>query len=430
MSAEEFWAQHAQSALNKSMANNAVKRQEVGVSGSFLGDIKPQADGANGLKYNLTPDVIESIFKTYPAVKRKHQDHVPVKMSESEFWTKFFQSHYFHRDRVHGHGVKDIFTECAKDDDKTIKAQLQVGVNDKVANLAEFSDSTIHENYGGGLETPSGSKIGGTASNIVHQNIIKRFNQHSIMVMKATEPPVPSAATDSAATVSSENNKASEKTKDSASSSNGVAAGESSRKRLRDKVTYEDLEAPAEKKMAVLNLTKVERYLNGPTLASSTDYLNREEIQKSRATLQSLLTPFETGTSLYTLTSDKAVNALIDLSPGGSLMQASRQEAIIAEQCPESVQAELKQLYGSLCELSRHFWGCFPPTTPQLKEKTGKMYDTLKKFQQVKLRPFENELARAYSSMSSPLTNHINQMLEAIFRKYATWKQKKIPSIK
>ena len=110
-------------------------------------------------------------------------------------------------------------------------------------------------------------------------------------------------------------------------------------------------------------------------------------------------------------------------------MQASRQDAI-AEQCPESVQAELKQLYGSLCELSRHFWGCFPPTTPALREKTRKMYDTLRKFQQVKLRPFENELARAYSSMSSPLTNHINQMLEAIFSKYAAWKQKKIPTIK
>ena len=30
-------------------------------------DVKPQADGCNGLKYNLTSDIIESIFKTYPA---------------------------------------------------------------------------------------------------------------------------------------------------------------------------------------------------------------------------------------------------------------------------------------------------------------------------------------------------------------------------
>ena len=71
---------------------------KVGVAGSFLAEIKPQADGANGLKYNLTPDIIESIFKTYPAVKKKHTENVPTgKLSEQEFWTKFFQSHYFHR---------------------------------------------------------------------------------------------------------------------------------------------------------------------------------------------------------------------------------------------------------------------------------------------------------------------------------------------
>lgn len=30
-------------------------------------DIRPQTDGCNGLRYNLTADIIESIFRTYPA---------------------------------------------------------------------------------------------------------------------------------------------------------------------------------------------------------------------------------------------------------------------------------------------------------------------------------------------------------------------------
>lgn len=88
------------------------------------------------------------------------------------------------------------------------------------------------------------------------------------------------------------------------------------------------------------------------------------------------------------------------------------------------VRTRLHQLYVSLGELSRHFWACFPPTTPELKTKVAEMHDTLQKFQSVRLKPFENEVARAYASMSSPLTNHINHMLEAIFRKYAAWKQK------
>lgn len=44
-------------------------------------------------------------------------EHVPIKLSETDFWTKFFQSHYFHRDRIHA-GNKDLFTECAKLDDQ------------------------------------------------------------------------------------------------------------------------------------------------------------------------------------------------------------------------------------------------------------------------------------------------------------------------
>ena len=80
-------------------------------------------------------------------------------------------------------------------------------MSDRFANIAAFSDSTIDECYGTGeAEASSGSKYGkggggtagvgaASAANIVHQNIIKRFNQHSIMVMKATdkaqEPPPP-----------------------------------------------------------------------------------------------------------------------------------------------------------------------------------------------------------------------------------------------
>lgn len=101
-------------------------------------------------------------------------------MSESDFWTKFFQSHYFHRDRINA-GTKDLFTECAKIDDQELKKELQSGINDPLVDITSFEDQSLDENYGGGS-----SKSDKASGNIVHQSMIKRFNQHSIMVLKAS----------------------------------------------------------------------------------------------------------------------------------------------------------------------------------------------------------------------------------------------------
>lgn len=174
LTSDEFWSTHAKQYTLKLNA----QRQDIGVSAAFLADIKPQADGCNGLKYNLTKDVIECIFKTYPAVKRKHSEHVPAKLTESEFWTKFFQSHYFHRDRIMG-GTKDLFTECGKIDDQALKKAVAESAGDVLLDLRSFVDNSLDEGYGGAPSDINGVNSG----HIVHQNMIKRFNQHSTMVL-------------------------------------------------------------------------------------------------------------------------------------------------------------------------------------------------------------------------------------------------------
>ena len=124
------------------------------------------------------------------------------------------------------------------------------------------------------------------------------------------------------------------------------------------------------------------------------------------------------------LSARNAVSVLNDLSPGGKLMKSSTQESL-AEQYPSSVHQDLKQLYSALSELLRHFWACFspkPPSSTQMVSKAEKMRETLHKFQMVKLRQFENELARQYSSGPN-ITLHLNQMLAAAYRKFDTWKK-------
>lgn len=149
LTSEEFWATHAKDyALLAVSGTGKPSKQDIGVSGAFLADIKPQTDGCNGFRYNLTGDIIECIFKTYPAVKRKHGENVPAKMPESEFWTKFFQSHYFHRDRIAG-ATRDLFAECGRIDDQALKADVAKGAGDPLLDLRlfEVSLNTIYNPY-------------------------------------------------------------------------------------------------------------------------------------------------------------------------------------------------------------------------------------------------------------------------------------------
>ena len=52
-------------------------------------------------------------------------------------WTKDEQD-VMVRDRVHAQGTKDLFTECARADDKAIKRRLEGGVEETLADIPNF----------------------------------------------------------------------------------------------------------------------------------------------------------------------------------------------------------------------------------------------------------------------------------------------------
>lgn len=62
---------------------------------------------------------------------------------------------------------------------------------------------------------------------------------------------------------------------------------------------------------------------------------------------------------------------------------------LIAELIPKDLEKELRNVYVCTCELLRHFWRSFPPTTPQLEEKAIRMHEALHRFHSAKLKPFE-----------------------------------------
>jgi transcription initiation factor TFIIH subunit 1 len=407
VSSEEFWAQHASQYTQK----QKQQPQDIGVSGAFLADIKPQTDGCNGLKYNITPDIIECIFKTYPAVKKKYVENVPAKLSESQFWTKFFQSHYFHRDRKYAES-KDLFTECGKIDDQEMKRDIQTGVDDPLVNITEFEDKTLDEGYG--VANEKMNVITGTVS----QAMIKRFNQHSIMVLKATKK-VSEAAEAEAKNAPKQNGSVGDLEKPE----EGHVA---KKKRIQSKITYDDLDAAGSSTGVSgpsLTLSKVERYLHGPMPDTNIEQLNPNETSAVLRSVVHETKQWQVRHSSSSLVSPAAaVGALGELSPGGALMRGF-QEQSLAQLVPSDIENEVRNLYLALCELLSHFWKCFPPNTPNLEQKAVKMHEALHRYHTAKLKPFEDKLIRELSPLSHHLTKHLNQLLNAAYQKFSNWQK-------
>ncbi|KAI5955406.1 TFB1 [Candida margitis] len=64
---------------------------------NVLSTIKPVATSDNQVNVNVTRDTINEIFDIYPIIKKAFTDLVPQKLSEGEFWSRFFNSKLFRR---------------------------------------------------------------------------------------------------------------------------------------------------------------------------------------------------------------------------------------------------------------------------------------------------------------------------------------------
>lgn len=446
LTSEEFWKIHGKDLENQKSTSS---KQEIGVSGAFLSEIRPVTDGCNGLKYNLTVEIIECVFKAYPAVKKKHLECVPAKLSESEFWTKFFQSHYFHRDRITA-GLKDVFVDCGKMDDSALRKEVRNYLGDPLLDLGRFGDNTIEEGFCS--SNSNDQKADNAGANIVHQSIIKRFNQHSFMVLKSCQ--------EKPATVTSgEEKKAEEKDK----KTNGtvdVVDGKKrkvveveippptpqelaeqqlkKKQRIIEKIQFDDLGSEALTEASALaptnnslSLERLERYLYGPTPSSNviSQVVNKSQEFTADVVDQMLRqSASEWGQRVphkQLLNPSHAVHALGELSPGG-LMMRGYQDSNLSQFVPIDFEKEMNNMYLSASELLREFWSSFPPTNTDLEAKAIKMHETLERFNISKIKPFEDRAIRELSPLGNQLMSHLNLLIETAFKKFNSWQDKNI----
>lgn len=420
ITAEEFWSQHA----SKYVPRNANNNQNVGVPGNFLVNIKPQVDGCNSVKYNLNFETINCIFKTYPAVRKKHIEYVPNKLSEAEFWKKFFESHYFHKDRINL-ATSDIFSECAKYDEQELRKEAKKLDADSLINLGTIDD--IDASEGHGLVDDSSK-----TTNMIHESIIKRFNQHSINVLRASRGQSSTVDGGGAHTLNNVDKTTSKKhhLPNGNCDTNGVISCKKSR--IIDKITYEDLSTDVaengESESTNLKLTKVEQFANDLTKCGRVDNKNSKlkMANSIREQVSAEVLKWSKEQQILPMNPSVAVNALGELTPGGKLMKGLMDDSQTGQILLAEVSKELQNLYLALGELLRHFWACFPPTTPALEEKLIRTHEALRRFHTVKLKPFEDSMLREHSHLNQ-ISSHLILMLNSAYTKYSSWHCRRKP---
>ncbi|MFH4983764.1 hypothetical protein AB6A40_010473 [Gnathostoma spinigerum] len=92
------------------------------------------------MRWPLNINTIQSNFKTYPAVEKKHLELVAHEMSEQQFWGKLFQSHYFHRERSANPNPSEPFSDCIMTDDIGMHKLLDGEVSNKTLDFAYLDD--------------------------------------------------------------------------------------------------------------------------------------------------------------------------------------------------------------------------------------------------------------------------------------------------
>lgn len=394
---EEFWANHAPKRPGVPAGPQPTTNQPVGISAAFLVDVQPQTDGSEGLKYNLTADIIDSVFRTYPAVKRKHLENVPERMTEAEFWTRFFQSHYFHRDRLHT-ATRDLFSDCARSDDQDIREALATGFKDPFVDVSSFKDI----NSSSGRESPNSQSAAGTVAN---QSMIRRFNHHSMMVLKAC------GSTREGSFISTPDQ-------------NDPADPSAKKARVSDKTRLEDLEGPtAAGACPTVRLGHGEKHQRGPTPGTNNSHDHDDDsVHLSSEILRRQVSQWTpSGRSL--LPASAALSVLGELSPGGSLMK-NAQQIPLKDTVAFELQQDLRRMYVAQYELLRHFWACFPTTSAQLEEKVVSMRATLERFQYAQLQPFRDRLLREHHCPD--LADHLDDLLQAAYNKFSSWQSRRL----
>ncbi|XP_015881811.2 general transcription and DNA repair factor IIH subunit TFB1-1 [Ziziphus jujuba] len=427
----EFWATRKKLLDGD---NYRKLKQRVGFKNSMILDTKPMTDGrTNKVTFSLTPEIKYQIFVLKPAVHQAFLNFVPSKMTEKDFWSKYFRAEYLHstKNAVAAAAEAAEDEELAmflKDDDILAReARQKIRRVDPTLDMeADQGDDYTHLPDHGIFR--DGSKdISESQQEHYKRTLSQDLNRQGAVVLEGRavdvdleDPRIVAQALVRSRPETNEN------------------ASQERLERISRMTEIEDLQAPHDHPFAPLCIKDPREYFDAQqanALRSLDDTragteqmkcnLTNEEVYGSlRKSISEIKTRGLNDPIVKPEVALMVFNGLTQNISSNKYQLGKNPQESILDRLPNTTKEELLHHWMSIQELLRHFWSSYPITTTYLNTKVTRLKDAMSQIYR-QLEDIKASMQSDFRHQVSLLVRPMHQALDAAFQHYDADLQKR-----
>ncbi|KAJ7277597.1 hypothetical protein O6H91_Y388700 [Diphasiastrum complanatum] len=349
----------------------------------MLADVRPLTDGrTNKVTFNLTPEIIHQIFAEKPAVHRAFLMHVPSKMSEKDFWTKYCRAEYLYRTK----NAAAVAAEAADDEDLAVfvkdddiianESRRKIKKVDPTLDMAaDLADDYTSIPGHGILRDGSRTSIDGSELQS-RKTIMHDLNRHAAVVLDGR--PLDAELRDTATVAHA---LAKTLQAEPLGDTEGVEVEKRRMERVRQMTEIDDLQGPQAPPHSVLYIQDPRKYfeaqqVNGTGGGPATNPSKVDPAEALKTFHQQLNQLKKPNLTSPIIAPDLAFKVLNDLTKYISTTKfhlGKTAEKNVLDNLPRSTKDEILQHSATSNELLRHFWAAYPLTSTFLVEKVNRL---------------------------------------------------------
>uniref|UniRef100_A0A0E0LTZ1 BSD domain-containing protein n=1 Tax=Oryza punctata TaxID=4537 RepID=A0A0E0LTZ1_ORYPU len=370
---------------------NKGSKQRPGFKSAMLADVRPSADGrTNKVTFSLTTEIIHQIFAEKPAVHRAFLDFVPKKMSEKDFWTKYFRAEYLLRTK----NTVAATAEAAEDEELAIflknddilakEARLKIKRVDPTLDMeADAGDDYIHLPDHGIIRDGIKETIDNDGE-LARRTLSQDLNRHAAVVLEGRSSDVELTDTKTVAEALARSKK------EPPSSSISDDTNHERLVKVARMTEIEDLQAPRSLPYAPLCIKDPREYFDSQQANALRSLGGNNDGRHARNCRLSTDDAF-----------DHLLGQISSIKVNGLNYPVIQSEVALKH-------------WAAIQELLRHFWSSYPITTSVLYNKVQRIKDAMTQIYQ-KLQDIKESAQPDVRHEISQLVKPMTQALDAAF---------------